>query len=497
MKQNLIARSAVAAAFGLAGATAMAGSLAINTATIYAKQAFVSATSAVSPSTAFTYTTGGVLAPNTTVYLYFSPSAGTFNTTATNAQLKANTSVFNASLWSVSDVALTANGVVVATLATNSVNSVPAGTPIVFNVPGVTAGAAFNTTGAASVLGVSGSGTLSLNAEIAQSNAATPPALAIDSATASLATSVNAVTLSAAAGTGASISSTNSTQIVGANQQVVLGSITFAGNAASQHVNLTGVNVTAGSGSAANNYNSTLVNFTLTGAFANNTSVFLSASNLCNPAAANLIAGSAVNVNAANTSVAVSYALNSSDASYTAANDTFTQYICYNVAAANSAIPAANFAISGVVNAVGSASLASVTTPGIALASVGFQGASVNLSSYIPGNTPGWTGYVRLVNSNTTQPITVTANLYNAAGAAINTTPFTVATLQPNSSTTLTTAAIETAAGLTLPAAAPGNWFRMVLTGTTSGLQARSLAYNQATSAIYDMTSTASGTSNQ
>nr|WP_295782631.1 hypothetical protein [Rhodoferax sp.] len=147
-------------------------------------------------------------------------------------------------------------------------------------------------------------------------------------------------------------------------------------------------------------------------------------------------------------------------------------YICYVAPATVGAIPltapTASFSI-----AKATATDAASTAAG-ALYSLVNNGQTVDVRSYIPAVTPGYTSFVRVINSGAVSAAITGQWLYQdgttSAAAALTTLP-------AGGAATLSSAQVETALGA--PNAAIGaNRPRLRLTGPTNGLQAQSFFLN-------------------
>jgi hypothetical protein len=157
-------------------------------------------------------------------------------------------------------------------------------------------------------------------------------------------------------------------------------------------------------------------------------------------------------------------------------------YICLTAPATVGAIPlttpTASFTFTKTV-ATDAADTAAGTLYGLAN-----NGQTVDVRSYIPAVTSGYTSFVRVINTGAVSAAVTGQWLYQdgttSTGAALT-------TLAAGGSVTLTSAQVETALGVPT-ASIGGNRPRLRLTGPTNGLQAQSFILSNANGNFSDAT---------
>jgi len=158
-------------------------------------------------------------------------------------------------------------------------------------------------------------------------------------------------------------------------------------------------------------------------------------------------------------------------------------YVCMTVPATTGAIP--------VTQPTASFTYTNVTTTDMTETASGTlynlqnNGATVDVRSYIPAVTPGYTSYVRVINTGAVNA-TVTGQWIYQDGTT-STAATLIPTLNAGGSSTLTSAQIETALGA--PTASIGsNRPRLRLTAPTNGMQAQSFFLTNANGNFSDAT---------
>jgi hypothetical protein len=253
---------------------------------------------------------------------------------------------------------------------------------------------------------------------------------------------------------------------LGTNVLANLGSVTFTDVAGVNKVDGSTAYTIAGTWASA-----TALSGTVTGVFKTGATGLLSTATNCG---AGIAAGSVGALNAGLTTL-----------TFTAATTPTTAtpiYVCYSAPATVGAIP--------TTTPTGSFSIAkgvatdAVSTAAGNLYGLNNNGQTVDVRSYIPVVTVGYTSFVRVINTGAVSASVTGQWLY---GDGTTSAAAALTTLQAGGSVTLTSAQVETALGVP-NAAIAGNRPRLRLSGPTNGLQAQSFILSNANGNFGDAT---------
>ena len=493
-KRNLITQAAIASAFLAMAGGAQAGTL--SGASVFATELFGStATSALALTPAavtYTFNTPGgiVINPTGNIYEYFRLSAGLLaaapatsdfsfggglsGLAASAVALSTDSTTVRVTLnntSSTTNVTIGVGGTVVWTPAAGAITNVntalaTAASTLDMQASVASSGSTLPNTGTALPADLDNG--LSNNFAFVTSTPAITSKIAASSSFATVETQKIDLTATSPGSRftapGNTLSNANSTTVVN------LGSLTFTDATGTQGINTNAATdyTIAGRGTAAT------LNGTVTGSFKTGATMALTTDTACTTGIA---AGSSGTLN---TTTLATFTFSGG----TLPTSATANYICLTVPATTGAIP--------VTTPTASFTFTKTTTTDAAntasgtLYALGNNGSTVDVRSYIPAVTSGYTSYVRVINTGAVAATVTGQWLYEDGTTSTPATLITPA-LAVGGSTTLSSAQIEAALGA--PTASIGNDRpRLRLTASTNGLQAQSFFLTNANGNFSDAT---------